>query len=147
MLPSHWQPKWWVEHYSPGKMWSFKWKHRTEWVCWQKTEKQWKPSQQQRTEKLSGRRPDKFLDSAPGNSWLFSGLWQHRSHEYEAICDMLNQGQRIHTSVWFQFGVESNGSASDKATPPKHCQRWGRWRYGEREKEAKTIRGHVEKQT
>lgn len=30
---------------------------------------------------------------------------------------MLNQGRRIHTSVWFQFGVESNGSASDKATP------------------------------
>lgn len=59
---------------------------------------------------------------------------------------MLNQGRRIHTSVWFQFGVESNGSASDKATP-QNTVKGEADGDTEREKEAKTIRGHVEKQT
>ena len=59
---------------------------------------------------------------------------------------MLNQGQRIHTSVWFQFGVRIQWVSLREGHPPNTVKGEADGDM-EREKEAKTIRGYVEKQT
>lgn len=129
--PSLWQPKWSVEGYCPGKMWSCKWKHSTQWGCLKIIEKQWRPAHQQRPEELPGRRRDKWLSGTPGNTDHF--LDYGNAAWIQGHCCRLNQGPRIHTCCLVPIMCKNLLGQPQTRPPPKHCQQGGRRRLGERE--------------
>lgn len=117
--------------FSWKKMWSCKWKHRTEWGCLKIIEKTMKTISPAEGWLAAWEKTRQMPPQDTRKCWSFldygNAAWI-RGH-----CCRLNQGPRIHTCSLVPITCMNLTGRPQTRPPPERCQQWGSRRLGERQ--------------